>query len=303
MSIHEVGCSIRSTATKKYNKSFLFKIKFLYLYSITIINIIKNMKQLTKQAVKAAMDLLISANGQTTTLEVKGHLRELDFEANQSVVSSMMSEIESESADYSFTANGTYRVYTFNLEVEDEDYDDEDEDEIFYSDYEDEDYDDDFIDVYDDDFIDEDLTEDDFTNVSAGSFLDVIDEDDEDEIDQYNASKIAARTQTTGDAIQDAINDVNSAVVKNTQVLPLGTYFTINHAITSTESLHDQNVWIVKATDTHDVIKRDGTKLLNIPVLTFDSSLTSDKVRSRYATIVGVKIQDVRAKRANKYDI
>lgn len=267
------------------------------MYSITIINIIKNMKQLTKQAVKAAMDLLISANGQTTTLEVKGHLRELDFEANQSVVSSMMSEIESESDDYSFTANGTYRVYTFNLEVEDElddDYDDDDDDYDFYDE-----------DNYDeeDEIIDEDLTEDDFTNVSAGSFLDVIDEDDEDIIDQYNASKIVARRQTTGDAIQDAINDVNSGSTKNTQVLPLGTYFTINHAITSTESLHDQNVWIVKATDTHDVIKRDGTKLLNIPVLTFDSSLTSDKVRSRYASIVGVKIQDVRAKRSNKYDI
>lgn len=253
------------------------------------------MKQLTKQAVKAAMDLLISANGQTTTLEIKGHLRELDFDATQAQVSQFMSEIESESSDYAFTANGTYRTYTFvsDVEIEDED------DDI----WEDEDGEEE----------EEELTVDDFTSVSGGSFLDVIDEDDEDdedEIDAYNAYKITSRTQTTStDPIRDAINDVNTSTTligsksTPTQVVPQGTYFTINHALTSVESLRDKDTWIVKVTENHDVYKRDGIKLVNAPILTFDSELTSDKVRSRYASIIGVKIQDVRAKRANKYDI
>jgi hypothetical protein len=76
-----------------------------------------NKKQLTKQAVKLALDLLIASNGQATTLEIKQHLRELNFEARQEDVHNFMEEIFTENQNQyqrqlNTDTSNHYQVYT-----------------------------------------------------------------------------------------------------------------------------------------------------------------------------------------------
>ena len=85
------------------------------------------MKELTLNAVRTAANLLIEANDQTTTLEVKTLLRQLDYKANQSEVSELMSELTMMN-EFDFEVNGVHRVYTLvDSDIED---DEEDEEEI-----------------------------------------------------------------------------------------------------------------------------------------------------------------------------
>lgn len=64
----------------------------------------------SKEAVKTAASNLITANGATTTLEVKNQLRSNHFIAFQSEVSSLLEEVALEEG-WSFFWNGRFRVY------------------------------------------------------------------------------------------------------------------------------------------------------------------------------------------------
>lgn len=58
-------------------------------------------KQLTQNIVRTTMDMLISTTGKTSTLDVKLHLRTMDYFANQDEVKAFMNEIyEDYSNDY-----------------------------------------------------------------------------------------------------------------------------------------------------------------------------------------------------------
>lgn len=72
------------------------------------------MKNLTKKAVKLALDLLIDANGQATTLEIKNQLRDLGYHAIQTDIHNFMEEIFTENKDAYARANSNegYNVYT-----------------------------------------------------------------------------------------------------------------------------------------------------------------------------------------------
>lgn len=73
------------------------------------------MKQLTSYAVELVMNLLIHSNGETTTLDVKNHLRQLNYFAEQADVSVKMREIVLQNPDEYETENtGKYFIYTFN---------------------------------------------------------------------------------------------------------------------------------------------------------------------------------------------
>ena len=65
---------------------------------------------INKDIVKQAAEYLILTNGQTTTLEVKTHLRNQNYIAFQSEVSKIMEEIGLEQ-DWDVEFNGTYRVF------------------------------------------------------------------------------------------------------------------------------------------------------------------------------------------------
>lgn len=90
-------------------------------------------KQLSLSAVKYAALLLIESNEQTTTLEVKGLLRDLGYFATQEVVSDLLNQAADE-LPLEYNTNGMFRSYTLpspatiaSASSEDED---EDEDEI-----------------------------------------------------------------------------------------------------------------------------------------------------------------------------
>lgn len=67
-------------------------------------------KSLTLASIKHATLLLIEANEKTTTLEVKGVLRDLGYEANQMDVSDLMSQAADE-LPLEFDNNGQFRTY------------------------------------------------------------------------------------------------------------------------------------------------------------------------------------------------
>lgn len=68
-------------------------------------------KTLTKTAVKSTASKLIKTNGETSTLEVKRHLRTEKYFALQVDVSRFMTELSDEE-NWDSSSNGTYNVYT-----------------------------------------------------------------------------------------------------------------------------------------------------------------------------------------------
>ena len=68
-------------------------------------------KSITLSSVKYAALLLIEANEQVTTLEVKGVLRNLGYFATQGGVSQLMEQAADE-LPLEFTTNGQFRTYT-----------------------------------------------------------------------------------------------------------------------------------------------------------------------------------------------
>ena len=67
-----------------------------------------------KQDIKKTAFLLMKKNGQTTTLEVKKHLRTRGFHVRQIIVSRCMDEAAAEEMWY-YTCNGTFRTYSLTL--------------------------------------------------------------------------------------------------------------------------------------------------------------------------------------------
>lgn len=249
------------------------------------------MKNLTKRSVKNVFELLVEAKGETTTLEIKLQLRDLGFKATQQEVSDFMDEIYREEDDVEFSDNGTFRTYTI---VSADFYTDEDDCGCIECDCE-----------------------------------DYIDEDDEEELEDINMS-VSATSDIFDDIIghsnqniQSAVDDFNQLVLDNgrqipfmndedddddfetpyitpggydvSKPLPTGNYFRDRDVVNSPEVQEDENTWVVRA--------KDGIFPVNTPIYTFDSGLTSDKVRSRYATLTGQKIQDIRARRARNVKV
>ena len=91
------------------------------------------MKNVTLLAVKYAALLLIEKNEMTTTLEVKGLLRELNYFAEQFEISSFMDTAAQELPLEFTTHRGQHRVYTLpevstiSVIVDDDDTDDDDD--------------------------------------------------------------------------------------------------------------------------------------------------------------------------------
>lgn len=75
------------------------------------------MKTLTKQAVAAAAALLLEANKETTTLDIKNQLRSLGYWATQAEVSRLMEEVYNysmtDATPIEFEDNGTHRTYRY----------------------------------------------------------------------------------------------------------------------------------------------------------------------------------------------
>ena len=69
-------------------------------------------KKTNRQAVRLAATTLILAEGSTTTLGVKTHLRNRGYEAYQAVVSKLLFLV-AEQEKWAVNDNGTYRVYYF----------------------------------------------------------------------------------------------------------------------------------------------------------------------------------------------
>ena len=86
-------------------------------------------KQITLSSVKYAALLLIEANEQVTTLEVKGLLRDLGYFATQGDVSQLMDQAADE-LPLEFTANGQFRTYTLPTPAAVVASDDDDDDQV-----------------------------------------------------------------------------------------------------------------------------------------------------------------------------
>lgn len=69
-------------------------------------------KKMTRQAVRMAATTLIMAEGSTTTLDVKNHLRNRGYLAYQSDVSTRLFEV-AQQENWAINDNGTFRVYYF----------------------------------------------------------------------------------------------------------------------------------------------------------------------------------------------
>jgi len=67
-----------------------------------------------KAAVKRVAEILMLINGETTTLEIKKLLRLEGFIAYQRDVSKMMKALVEENV-WTFTCNGIYRTYSFEV--------------------------------------------------------------------------------------------------------------------------------------------------------------------------------------------
>jgi len=79
------------------------------------------MKDLKKNDVLKAANILILANGQTTTLEVKNLLRTDDFYVKQANVSSLVQELVDDDELKITGSNGIYRTYISVHPVDDDD--------------------------------------------------------------------------------------------------------------------------------------------------------------------------------------
>ena len=70
------------------------------------------LKSLNRQSVRMAATMLMLAEGSTTTLNVKLYLRDRNFRAGQSEVSSWLFRIATRER-WTINDNGTFRVYYF----------------------------------------------------------------------------------------------------------------------------------------------------------------------------------------------
>lgn len=244
------------------------------------------MKKLTTFAVETVLDLLIHTNGQTSTLEVKNKLRDLGYFAEQNNVRKMVEDIFTINAfeDKYVCQTGSYKTYKFS---------------------------DDFIADNDQYEYAEDV--DNATLIKAGM---TVSQNAAGPVGQNGnaAGPVINGSNAAGPVVNTTLKDFhnsqrgigNSNVTVNTtgnvgtpsnpgaklQVTstvsrdPLYIFYTENHAKKS--GVNDES-WVVSHTNGNGEIQ------------IFDGSLTRDQVRSRYTSILKVKIQDVRASRYKNY--
>lgn len=217
------------------------------------------------------MDLLIHTNGQTTTREVKTQLRDLDYRADQVDVSRFMASIAMSDVDnkYEFAfVNSDYKTYKFTQ---------------------------DFIDnnpkfapapIVDGATVTGSPV---FTvkNSAGQTLLAVTDTNStvkQNAPSQPFTTKQTSLTSPTLTATKPVV--LSKPVIPSNLRDPLFIFYTEAHV---RKSGTDENSWVVS--------HKDG----NTETQIYDKSLTSDLARSRYATIMHYKIQDVRARRFKNY--
>lgn len=227
------------------------------------------MKKLTQFAVQSAMDLLIHTNGKTSTLDIKNFLRGLGYLANQNKVHEIVEELFSSDHEYKFDRvveqknNVKFNVYSFS--------------ESFLDDNE------------------EYVSDATGTSTNATSTVGTTAANDSASV----ASSTSTNT-TTAAPFTTKLKDIASPSLGTTATKPVGRvapsttvsrdplfiFYTENHA---KKSGSDPESWVVYLASGNNEIQ------------IFDKNLTRDLVRSRYATILGVKIQDVRSRRFRNY--
>jgi len=220
------------------------------------------MKKLTNLAVVSVMDLLIHTNGQTTTLEIKNQLRELDYQASQNDVHRIVESIFDSDTDDKYerdAINSQYNVYKFTEEF-----------------------------IADNDEFAAPAIVQDATLTGTPAFT------QKKQSVAVVTSNQTLNTPTTSNTPfstkQSVLNtpaiNVVQPVIQTVSREPLFIFYTENHA---RKSGSDEQNWVV--------FHKDDTREIQI----FDKALTSDLVRSRYASILKFKIQDVRARRFKNY--
>ena len=229
------------------------------------------MKNLTNLAVLTVMDLLIHTNGQTTTLEIKNQLRDLGYLANQDKVHEMVEAIydADDEDDYKYdrnVVNSKYNVYSFSQT---------------------------FIDA------NPEFSSDDkktatvtgtpvFTNNNAG--VNTVTNNQSHVVPLVKNAFMTKNTAVTAPSVlsNGPANGTPLKTKTNTGNSrdPIFIFYTENHA---RKSGTDSDNWIV--------YHKAGNNEIQI----FDKSLTRDQVRSRYASILKTKIQDVRSCKFSNY--
>lgn len=244
------------------------------------------MKKLTTFAVETVLDLLIHTNGQTSTLEVKNKLRDLGYFAEQNNVRKMVEDIFTSGVaheDKYVCETASYKTYKFADDFI------ADNDQFEYAE-----------DVDNAVLIKAGMT----TSQNAAG---TVGQNGNAAGPVVNGSNVAGQVKSTLKDFHNSQRGVgNSNATINTtgnvgtpanpgaklQVTgavsrdPLYIFYTENHAKKS--GVKDES-WVVTHTNGNGEIQ------------IFDGSLTRDQVRSRYTSILKVKIQDVRASRYKNY--
>lgn len=229
------------------------------------------MKQLTNFAVVSVMNLLIHTNGQTTTLEIKNQLRDLGYRADQSdvhelveVIYDALTDIDNgDIAKYERTPlNSTYNVYKFTQEFIDQN--------VEFAQANDTTVNATLSQIYG-------MCR---TNAVATPNNVIILP-----LSGKKSDLIALDTLSTNTLASDSISLKTGVLVTATKTTtnsrePLFIFYTENHV---RKSGMDPENWVVFNKD------------LNNEFHIFDKSLTRDQVRSKYASTLKFKIQDVRA--------
>lgn len=218
------------------------------------------MNKLTEFAVQSVMDLLIHTNGQTTTLEIKNQLRELDYLANQDEAHEMVEAIYTadDNDTYKYdrnVVNSKYNTYSFSQTFLDANPE--------YS-----------------TGVQKTVPVIDAVSMSGSSSITTVAQTKA-PFSTKNDSVVAPSVLSAGPVVHNMI----TKVLVNLRE-PLFIFYTVNHA---KKSATDPQNWVV--------YHKNGNNEIQI----FDRSLTRDTVRSRYASIMKVKIQDVRSCKFQNY--
>lgn len=228
------------------------------------------MKKLTDLAVVSVMDLQIHTNGQTSTLEIKTHLRDLDYSASQNEVHNIVENIFNSDIEDKYereSISSKYNVYKFT-----EDYIDANPAFNILS------------------------TIADPNNILTQPTTTIPVIKNAIVTDPAFMTKRACLNAPILNTAQDIKGAMNVAKLLNLNVPnttvsrePQFIFYTENHA---RKSGVDPESWIVLHKDPSF---RSGE------IHIYDKTLTSDLVRSKFTTILKCKIQDVRAKRFRNY--
>ena len=238
-------------------------------------------KHLTKESVKYALHLLVEANGMTTTLEVKNLLRELGYKAKQKEVSEFADSVF-EQADFlhrdflyrELNPTQEFFIYTHNLKFDELDLNFETTAEELRS----------AINELSDETIQSAI---DIFNSSIQ--LEVADNPLLTKIVTNNSTaSIPGSDDLAGTHITSGVKINNPSKLQELNREPEYIVYTDNDLKSFQDSLSGDK-WVV--------FHKNENEEYHI----YNSELTRDQVRSRYASILGTKIQDVRSRKLSNF--